>query len=66
MNLAELTAGDPVRVMDDHGSAGWPGRVTAATADTLEVHYGGATETFRRADGRRGHRYLTDKAPEEK
>ena len=57
--LAALVAGDPVHVMDDHGSAGWPGRVIAVTADTLEVRYGGGTELFRRSDGRRGHRYLT-------
>lgn len=67
MNLTALVPGDPVWVMDDNGSDGWPGQVIAASADTLEVHYAGWTEAFRLPDGRCGARYLTTgKTAEEK
>jgi hypothetical protein len=58
-DLAALVAGDPVWVMDDNGSAGWPGQVIAVSADALEVSYAGWTEAFRLSDGRNGPRYLT-------
>ena len=53
-----LNPGDEVRVMDDNGSAGWPGRVVQAHSDTAEIEYAGYSEIFRLPDGRRGSRYL--------
>jgi hypothetical protein len=54
----KLQPGDQVWVMDDCGSAGWPGHVAQVFADSVVVHYGGASEAFRRQDGVRGTRWL--------
>jgi hypothetical protein len=53
-----LNPGDRVRVMDDNGSEGWPGRVIRVHSDAAEIGYAGWAEVFRLPDGRRGSRYL--------
>ena len=57
-SVMKLNQGDPVRVMDDNGSEGWPGRVVRVHPDAAEVEYASWTEVFRLPDGRRGSRYL--------